>query len=72
MRFKGLNIKYLIEKARNNGIDVPEPFGSGENVEDWYENKEYDKIIKHLETDLKIIRIIDLNYKQIYDLQTFP
>ena len=68
MRFKELNIKYLVEKAENNGIDVPEPFGSGRDVKDWYENKEYDKILKHLEMDLKIVRVIDLNYKQVYDI----
>jgi len=68
MRFKKLNIEYLVEKARSNGIDVPEPFGSGGDVKYWYENKEYNKIIKHLEMDLKIIRVIDLNYKRVYGL----
>ena len=68
MRFRKLNIEYLVKKARSNGIDIPEPFGSGKDVKDWYENKEYDKIIKHLEMDLKIIRVIDLNYRRIYGL----
>ncbi len=66
MRFKKLNVEYLVEKAKSNGICVPEPFGSGGDVKDWYENREYDKIIKHLEMDLKIIRVIDLNYRRVY------
>ena len=68
MRFKKLSIEYLAEKARGNGIDVPEPFGSGGNVKDWYDNREYNRIIRHLETDLKIMRVIDLNYRRIYGL----
>ncbi|MEL9941007.1 MAG: hypothetical protein QW348_06850 [Ignisphaera sp.] len=68
MKFKDLKLEYLVEKARSSGIDVPEPFGYGNEVKEWYDNKEYDKIIKHLEMDLKIVRVIDLNYKRIYGI----
>ena len=61
--------EYLVERARINGIEAPKPFGSGKDVKDWYENGEHDKIIRHLETDLKIIRVIDLNYRCVYGLQ---
>lgn len=66
MKFKGLKLEYLAEKVRERGIQVPEPFGKGEDVRKWYENREYDKIVKHLETDLKMTRIIDLNYAQLF------
>jgi len=66
MKFKGLRLSLLIRMAKKIGIEVPEPYGSGEDVRRWYENKEYDKIVKHLEIDLRIIRIIDLNYEYIY------
>jgi len=66
MRFRGLKLKHLAEIARRAGIEVPKPLGSGEDVKNWYERGEYDKIIDHLEADLKIIRIIDLNYRKLY------
>jgi len=66
MKFKGLKLEYLVEIARRAGIEVPKPQGSGEDVKNWYEHGEYDKIIDHLEADLKIIRIIDLNYRRIF------
>ena len=68
MKFKGLGAGYLVKKARNNGVDISELFGSGGDVKGWYENKEYDEIIRHLEMDLKVIRVIDLNYKLVYGL----
>ena len=68
MRFKNLNIEALAERARDRGIDVPKLFGSGKDVKVWYENEEYDKIIKHLELDLTVIRVIDLNHGQAYGL----
>jgi len=66
MRFKDLKLEYLANKAKNIGIEVPEPFGSGKDVKNWYEDREYDKIFKHLDLDLRIIRIIDLGYRHIY------
>jgi len=66
MRFKDLKLEYLANKAKKAGIEIPEPYGSGENVKIWYENGEYGKILEHLETDLRIIRIIDLKHKLVY------
>lgn len=68
IRFKNLNIGYLVEKARSGGIEVPKPYGFRGDIKDWYENGEYNEIIKHLEMNLKIIRVIDLNYKKVYGL----
>ncbi len=68
MKFKNLNIEYLVIKAKDKGVKVPEPYGSGSNVKEWYENREYESIIRHLESDLKIIRVIDLNYQLVYGL----
>ena len=69
MRFKGLKLEYLAKKAKEKNIVIPEPFESGEKVVEWYEKEEYLRIIEHLETDLKIIRVVDLNYKRIYGLE---
>lgn len=66
MRFKGLTLEYLAEKIGESGVKVPESYGMGEQVKDWYENTEYGEIIKHLDKDLKIIRIIDLNYSRLF------
>ena len=63
MRFKGLGLGFLAEIAKDRGISVPEPYGSGEDVKNWYEAKDYDNIIKHLEVDLRILSVIDLNYE---------
>lgn len=65
MKFKGLKLAFITEKARIVGVNVPEPYGSGGDVRRWYEGKYYNEIVKHLERDLEIIRIIDLNYKQV-------
>jgi len=48
MRFKGLTLRYLAEKAQEAGVKVPEAYGIGEDVRKWYENEEYNKIIEHL------------------------
>lgn len=69
MKFRGLKLEYLAKKAKEKNIDIPEPFESGEKVIEWYEKGEYSKIINHLRTDLMITRVIDLNYKRIYDLE---
>jgi len=61
----------LARIAKSVGVEVPEPFGSGEDVKSWYENGEHDKIVKHLKTDLMIVRIIDLNYKRVYSMCSF-
>lgn len=66
MKFKGMKLEHLVEKAKSKGIDIPEPLGSGKDVKDWYEKKKYDDIIGHLEKDLKVIRTIDLNHRHIY------
>ena len=68
MSFKGLRAEYLAEIAERAGISVPKPYGSGGDVKEWYEKRDYGEIMKHLETDLKIIRLVDLNYKSIYGL----
>jgi len=61
MRFKGLKLELIAEWAKRAGVEIPEPYGSGKDVVQWFENKQYDDIIKHLESDLKITRVIDLN-----------
>lgn len=67
MKFKGLNLDLLVKWARNKGINVPEPYGSGSDVAKWYEERRYDDIIKHLEIDLRIARIVDLTYRAVYE-----
>lgn len=66
MKFKGLTLEHLAEKARESGIQVPEPHGRGEDVGKWYENRGYGKIIKYLEIDLKMTRVMDFNYAQLF------
>ncbi|QPG49178.1 hypothetical protein AB1303_13885 [Saccharolobus solfataricus] len=66
MRFKGLQLEYLAEMLREKGVNVPKPYGKGEEVKSLYENKKYDEIIKHLEADLRITRIIDLNWPRLF------
>jgi hypothetical protein len=60
MRFKENTLENLAERLGKKGFDVPKPAGRGEDVPRWYEDKEYEKIEKHLEQDLKITRYIDL------------
>ena len=43
-----LQLETLIGKAKAIGLNVEERYGSGKDVVKWFENKEYDKIIKHL------------------------
>lgn len=62
MRFKGLQLEYLAEMLSKKGVNVPKPYGKGKEVKSLYENKKYDEIIKHLEADLRITHIIDLNW----------
>jgi len=69
MRLKGLKFETLVKIAKDAGLDVPEPYGSGEEVKTRYEHREYDKIKKRLETELKALRIIDLKYRCIYYIQ---
>jgi len=69
MRLKGLKFETLVKIAKDAGLDVPEPYGSGEEVITWYEHREYDKIEKRLETELKALHIIDLNYRCVYCIQ---
>jgi len=68
MRFKDLSLRNLAERAKKTQIEIPEAHGTGKDVKKWYENKEYDKIIEHLKADLKITRIVDLNYKRIFNM----
>jgi len=63
MRFKGLGLSFLAEIAREKGVSVPEPYGSGGDVKNWYDTGEYDNIVRHLESDLRVLRIIDLNHE---------
>jgi len=65
MMFKGLKLKQLVERLKGKGINIPEPYGSGGAIAELYKNKKYDEIIKHLYSDLHIIRTIDLNYKTL-------
>ena len=44
MRLKGLKFETLVKIAKDAGLDVPEPYGSGEEVITWCEHREYDKI----------------------------
>jgi len=68
MRLKGLKFETLVKKAKDAGLDVPEPYGSGEEVKEWCKNGEYDKIKNRLETELRALRIIDLNYRRVYNI----
>jgi len=68
MRFKDLSLRNLAERARGAKMKVPRAYGTDEKVKKWYENREYDKIIKHLKADLKITRIVDLNYKRVLNM----
>jgi len=68
MKFKDLKFETLVKRARDAGLDVPVPYGSGKEVKEWYKNGEYDKIKSRLETELKALRIIDLNYKRVYGI----
>jgi hypothetical protein len=65
MMFKNLKLTLLTDKLKNIGVDIPEPYGLSENIAELYKNNRYDEIIKHLETDLSIIRIVDLNSKKL-------
>lgn len=65
MMFKNLKLTLLTDKLKNTGVDIPEPYGLNENIAELYNNNRYDEIIKHLETDLSIIRIVDLNSKKL-------
>jgi len=66
MRFEGLKLDTLIGKAKAIGLNIEERYGSGEDVVKWFENKEYDKIIKHLKADLEAVRVIDQHYRRFY------
>ena len=68
MRLKGLKFETLVKRAKDAGLDVPEPYGSGEEVKEWCKNGEHDKIKNRLETELKALRIIDLNYRRVYGI----
>lgn len=59
MRFKGHSLEELSEKARSIALDIPEPYGKGADVAEWYEEGKYDEIEEHLKRDLGIIRAID-------------
>jgi len=57
----------LIEAARKTGINVPELYGSGEDVKEWYKNEKYNEIEKRLRTKLNVLCIIDSNFKFILE-----
>ena len=67
MRFRGLKLQHLARIAKEKGIAVPTPHGSGEDVRKWYEDGKFDDIIRHIEADLRILRMIDLNHKKLLD-----
>ncbi|GAB6147487.1 3'-5' exonuclease family protein [Stetteria hydrogenophila] len=67
MRFQGLTLGYLASKLREAGFNIPELHGKGVDVKDWYEKGKYGEIIKHLETDLKTTRVIDLRYWSLFE-----
>jgi len=55
MRLKDLRLETLMGKAKAIGLNVEERYGSGEDVVKWFENKEYDKIIKHLKLTWRLL-----------------
>ncbi len=70
MVYKGLKLESLakiLEEAVKD-VEVPKLYSSGKVVKDLYERGEYEEIIKHLETDLRIIRLIDLNHETVLKL----
>ena len=60
MLFKGHSLEGIAEKARECGLNVPEPYGKGENIARWYEDGKYDEIERHLRRDLEVVRALDL------------
>jgi len=65
MRFKGHTLQSLARAAREAGVSVEEPHGSGADVRAWYESRRYWDIEEHLKWDLRASRILDLNYRRI-------
>jgi len=55
MRFKDLRLEALIGKVKVIGLNVEERYGSRKDVVKWFENKEYDKIIKHLKLTWRLL-----------------
>ena len=71
MKFKDLKLEFLVKKAEKLGINMPDLHGSGKNIKQWYEKGEYENIRKHLELDLKTIRIIDLLHDKIFTYEKY-
>jgi len=55
------------EFAKMLNVNV-ELHGSGGDVKNWYEQKEFDEIKKHCEADLKVVREIDRRFREIVPL----
>ena len=66
-RYKGLTLWRVMEIAGEEGIDVPQKFGSGEDVARWYSNGQYGEIIEHLKADLEAIVVLYWNFNRIAD-----
>lgn len=61
MRFKGNNLRNLLDLARKVGIRVEvDTYGTGEDVAQWYMKGEYREIEKHLKADVEALRVLDL------------
>ena len=58
--FKGLRLDRIVEKAKELGLDPPEPYGTGADIPEWHRSKQYDKILLHCTRDLQITRWLDL------------
>jgi len=58
--FKGLRLDRIVAKAKELGLNPPEPYGTGADIAEWYRSQEYDKISTHCTQDLRIARWLDL------------
>lgn len=65
MVFSRHGLKDLVSKAKKCCLEIPEPYGSGKDVKEWYRNRMYNEIEEHLKSDLEIVRAIHL---QLYKL----
>lgn len=58
--FKGLRFDRIVEKAKELGLNPPEPYGVGADVREWYRSRQYAEILTHCTRDLQITRWLDL------------
>lgn len=61
MKLKGHSFENLVKLAEELGLKIPDkPYGTGKDVQKWYEERRYEDIEKHNEIDLRITRALDL------------